>query len=1535
MNTGKITRICLCLAIPMFLAGQQDYTIGFHHGDAPSSAYFKPALMSSAVLEDVAYNGRNYLLLQLEEIPDAAQQQELAALDVQLLHYVPNYAWFTSLPITFAPADLPSFVKAVLLPRAAWKLSPGLTTQQYPAHALSAEGLRVQILPYDDIAPAMLADSLLAEGYGSVEVFPGKVELTLPVDRLKMLASFPGILYIAPVDEAPVAEGLTGRTAMRAHTLRWGANAPGIDGSGVFLAIADDGTVHHQDMKGRMTTYTSLNTGSHGEMTTGLAIGAGNINPLGIGLAPGAGLHLYHINNYPHIAQAAENFRQRGVVITSTSYGEGCGGTYTLAARDLDLLAINLRYVLHIFSAGNNGQQSCGAYGALGYYYGAVYGNITGGRKASKHSIAVGNLFFNDSLRINSSRGPLNDGILKPELTAPGQGILSTGPDNTYQLAGGTSAAAPSVAGLAAMLYQAFRLAYEGENPTFAHIKAVMMNTAEDLGRSGPDYEYGYGRPNGIRALKAIRNQWFMEATVAHQQTNTHNIVVSPGTKQLRIMCYWFDPEGTPNASRTLVNDLNISVQTPNGQVVLPWVLSTAVHIDSITRPAYRGIDRVNVMEQITIDYPPTGVYQLRVNGHLVPRGPQPYIVSYYLEDQELALTYPAGNEGFVPGETEVIRWDALGATGTFALQVSTDSMATWQVIANSIPADRRYHEWIVPNTVTGRVFFRITRGAASAVSSAPVSIIGLPNFQIRSHGASTAQIYWPRVAGANLYTVYAMGERYMEVLGQTTDTSFVFPAQINQENWYSVQAGHSSGIVGRRAIAKPYLHLPCQSSVQLTIKFDQFPGETRWEIRNQNGVVLSQGGPYTGYAPHATIAESVCLPYGCFQLIVYDGYNDGLCCQNGQGYYQLRTAGGTLLASGSQFGASDTRQFCLNNPGSPLTATAFAQQQVSCYGGSNGIAQVAASQGTGTYYYIWNTGATTPVISNLAAGVYSVTVTDGQAQVVASVSVTQPQPIDLMLDADPANCSGSSNGVVTASASGGMPPFSYVWNTGHSGPTVSGLPAGNYTVTATDSKGCIKAGQIVVTQPGALMLSAVTTPASNGTNGSIQISVGGGTAPFAFVWNNAATGNPLSGLAAGIYTVTVTDAHACSASLSVHVPAPSSNICASQGVNTSFEHIGSIQVGNLQHTSGNNTGYGNFTSITTSMTGGTTYQVLLQPVYAATHYTEYWRIWIDLNRDNLLDENTELVFSAAASGLVQGSFTLPLAYNPGPARMRIAMKYGSHASPCGNFPYGEVEDYTVILEAPPAATYCTSQGASTVHEWIQRVQIGGMNNESGPNGGYADFTNRSMEAAAGGALEFILTPGYFNNYGGEHWRIWIDFNRDGDFDDPGEQIFSSNQSNIVIHGTMYLPASATPGPTRLRVAMRWNAYPGPCDLFAWGEVEDYTIHIAGNLHSDGSRVSQANQSRQIRVSSGQFSVYPNPAKEKTILHFHSEYAGSAVLEIIDISGKVMSRRQSEIYRGDNRWEVPLHQLLPGVYVVALHTPDKIYREKLSVLQEE
>ena len=147
-------------------------------------------------------------------------------------------------------------------------------------------------------------------------------------------------------------------------------------------------------------------------------------------------------------------------------------------------------------------------------------------------------------------------------------------------------------------------------------------------------------------------------------------------------------------------------------------------------------------------------------------------------------------------------------------------------------------------------------------------------------------------------------------------------------------------------------------------------------------------------------------------------------------------------------------------------------------------------------------------------------------------------------------------------------------------------------------------------------------------------------------------------------------------------------------------------------------------------------------------------------------------------------------------------------------------------------SNYCASQGNSVADEWIQTVALGSINNNSGSNGGYQDFTSVSTDLEQGSAYNFTLTPGYAGSAYAEYWKIFIDFNQDLDFDDSGEMVYDAGSaSTTAVSGTLTIPASATLGNTRMRIVMKYTdgndtAVPTACGSFAYGETEDYTVNI-------------------------------------------------------------------------------------------------------------
>ncbi|MFT4667119.1 MAG: hypothetical protein ACI9XB_004087 [Gammaproteobacteria bacterium] len=153
--------------------------------------------------------------------------------------------------------------------------------------------------------------------------------------------------------------------------------------------------------------------------------------------------------------------------------------------------------------------------------------------------------------------------------------------------------------------------------------------------------------------------------------------------------------------------------------------------------------------------------------------------------------------------------------------------------------------------------------------------------------------------------------------------------------------------------------------------------------------------------------------------------------------------------------------------------------------------------------------------------------------------------------------------------------------------------------------------------------------------------------------------------------------------------------------------------------------------------------------------------------------------------------------------------------------------------------TYCPAIGDSGL-EWIESFEMGSINNVSGNSTGYGDFTNLSTDITIGQFVNLTCTPGYPGGSFNEVFQVWIDFNSDGDFDDTGEQIFESGQTQVAVSGSFLVPAGAVVGSTAMRVRMDYIAINTPCENggFEDGEVEDYCVNILAGSGCNQSLLS-------------------------------------------------------------------------------------------------
>ncbi|MEW6470233.1 MAG: T9SS type A sorting domain-containing protein [Bacteroidota bacterium] len=239
----------------------------------------------------------------------------------------------------------------------------------------------------------------------------------------------------------------------------------------------------------------------------------------------------------------------------------------------------------------------------------------------------------------------------------------------------------------------------------------------------------------------------------------------------------------------------------------------------------------------------------------------------------------------------------------------------------------------------------------------------------------------------------------------------------------------------------------------------------------------------------------------------------------------------------------SNYDQIIIGN-GSPLLITGTSQN-VSCNGGSNGSATVSVSGGTAPYTYSWApSGGTNATASGLSAGTYTCTVTDaGSCTITQTLTITQPPALSATLTQTNVSCNGGSNGSATVTPAGGTPAYAYNWApSGGTAATASGLAAGTYTCTVTDANGCTLAQAVTITQPPAMSAtsSQVNASCNGSSDGSATVTPNGGTPAYTYNWTpSGGTAATASGLAAGTYTCTVTDANGCTITQSVTITEP------------------------------------------------------------------------------------------------------------------------------------------------------------------------------------------------------------------------------------------------------------------------------------------------------------------------------------------------------------------------------------------------------------
>ncbi len=234
---------------------------------------------------------------------------------------------------------------------------------------------------------------------------------------------------------------------------------------------------------------------------------------------------------------------------------------------------------------------------------------------------------------------------------------------------------------------------------------------------------------------------------------------------------------------------------------------------------------------------------------------------------------------------------------------------------------------------------------------------------------------------------------------------------------------------------------------------------------------------------------------------------------------------------------------------------------------------------------------------------------------------------------------------------------------------------------------------------------------------------------------------------------------------------------------------------------------------------------------------------------------------------------------------------------------------------------YCTSRSTRNNYEWIKTVELGDdIDNTSNKNiGGYGDYIDDVLTVDTNETVTVILTPGYRRRVYDEYWRIWADWNYDGDFNDPGEKVFEQHGKNVQ-SGSFTVPVNVNSNDLRLRVSMRWKRYAPECGNFRNGEVEEYTIRVNGAQGYSSTPIPPTKMgtydSDMDLTELSELDINPIRAGQPITGSIRVNRMGEHTFKIVNMIGQVVKTTQVNCMEDESDFEISTEGLTQGVYFI-------------------
>lgn len=624
--SASVAGFLLCSTLPAYAktANNRDLDFDIH---AKTTSPIPKKEIGAKIFRNV-HDSSNLYIIQFDGPIQEEWKEEVEDLDISLGWYLPDYAYIAKLPDrkeTVDKLEELSFIKKVAEYKPTYKVHPDLIEE-----VEEKDKVQVYVESFD---PTTEVDRVIKKAGGTIQSQSrNQANVEIDSDKIGELLESDEVIYVAPVAKKhlrnDIASQIIGSNKLQKTKY---------DGKKQVVSVADTGLdtgdlkTMHPDLRGQVSKLIRVGPDSrdysgHGTHVLGSIVGKGVMSDGQVkGMAPGAKAIVYTVDdgfggivNFD-INKLWTDAYKKGARINSLSLGTNEYGEYGYDSQSTDIFLWEHPEAISLVAAGNSGDE-----------FEDEYYTVTP-PATSKNAIAVGASesyrpeYGQDSDDVDqvaefSSRGPTNDGRIKPDVVAPGTSIFSTrslyGDEyddivDAYGMMSGTSMATPIAAGGVAQIRQ--YLQEKGtDNPSGALLKGMLISGADDLGDNLA--RMGFGRinlPNSIDTSFVDQ-----KAGVKTGQSLTYEVEVKNTNDPFNVTLVWTDYPASLFASRALVNDLDLVVTTPSGE---------QFNGNDFDDEPDNERDNLNNVEQVYITDPEKGTYTVTVTGANIPKGPQPF----------------------------------------------------------------------------------------------------------------------------------------------------------------------------------------------------------------------------------------------------------------------------------------------------------------------------------------------------------------------------------------------------------------------------------------------------------------------------------------------------------------------------------------------------------------------------------------------------------------------------------------------------------------------------------------------------------------------------------------------------------------------------------------------------------------------------------------------------------------------------------------------------------------------------------------------